>query len=58
MPSVVFKIAAVAAGLSIMATTLVLPRPGLKGLAKGMAAAISLTLAAAFLIATVRSFGP
>jgi len=58
MPSVVFTIAAVAAGLSILATGLVLPRPGLKALAKGMAAAISLTVAAAFLIAAVRSFGP
>jgi hypothetical protein len=59
MSSTVVHIAAVIAGMAIFTTGLIVfPRPGLKGLAKGLAVAISLAVVAAFLITAARSFGP
>jgi hypothetical protein len=59
MPSTVFQIASVVAGLALLATGfIVFPRGGMKGLAKGLAVTVSLAVIAAFLITAVRSFGP
>jgi hypothetical protein len=59
MSSTVFQIASVVAGLSLLATGLIVfPRQRMKGLAKGLAATVSLAVFAAFLIAAARSFGP
>jgi hypothetical protein len=58
MPSAVLQIAAVVAGLAILTTGLIVfPNAGVRGLFKGLAAAISLAVVAAFLIAAARSFG-
>ena len=59
MSSTVIHIAAVMAGLALVATGFVVfPRSGMKGLAKGLSVAISLAVVAAVLITAARSFGP
>jgi len=59
MTSATSQIAAVASGLALIATTLIVfPRSGLKGLAKGVAVTVSLAVVAAILMAVARSFGP
>jgi hypothetical protein len=59
MTSATSQIAAVAAGLALLATGfIVFPRNGMKGLAKGVAVTVSLAVVAAVLITAARSFGP
>ena len=59
MPSTVIHIAAVMAGLALVASGFaVFPGAGMKGLAKGLSVAISLAVVAAVLITAARSFGP
>jgi len=57
MTSATSQIAAIASGLAFIATV-VFPRDGLKGLAKGVAVTVSLAVLAAILMAAARSFGP
>ena len=57
MTSDTSQIAAIASGLALIATV-VFPRDGLKGLAKGVAVTVSLAVLAAILMAAARSFGP
>jgi hypothetical protein len=58
MTSATSQIAAIASGLALIATALIVfPRDGLKGLAKGVAVTVSLAVVAAILMAAARSFG-
>jgi len=58
MTSATSQIAAIASGLALIATTIIVfPRDGLKGLAKGVAVTVSLAVVAAILMAAARSFG-
>jgi hypothetical protein len=59
MSSTVFQIAAVVAGLALLANGFIaFPREGMKGLAKGLALTVSLAVIAAFLITANRGFVP
>jgi hypothetical protein len=56
MTSTMTHVAAVVAGLAIVATTFILPNTG-RGLLKGVVIAITLAVTAALLITAARSFG-
>ena len=63
MPSTVFQIVSVVAGLTLLATYYVIwgifPLGGkMKHLAQGMAVSVTLAMIAAFLLAAARTFGP
>jgi hypothetical protein len=59
MSSAVFRMALIVAGLALFATTFtIFPRDRMKGLAKGLAMSVSLSIVAALLIAAARTFGP
>jgi hypothetical protein len=58
MTSTFAQIAAVVAGVALIATGLIVFPNGFKGLSKGLAVTISLAVVAAVLMTAARSFGP
>jgi hypothetical protein len=56
MTSAITYVAAVVAGLAIVATAFILPSTG-RGLLKGVVVAVALAVTAALLITAARSFG-
>ena len=58
MTSTFAQIAAVGAGVAIIATGLIVFPNGFKGLSKGLAVTISLGVVAALLMTVARGFGP